>query len=166
MCEWWWRCLQWVMPEKHQHSTLWLLLMLWNISILPGISCCYSFQIWFYTNDIFKNAGIPEPYIQYTTVGTGAIEVISGMLGVRSTPYLTQSHDIIHPINMRWYYYTWLMSICNSLIHSNWFFCCCLSAHNQPINGICFSSQLGQIPIVPVPLSRKQSKRICWYLAF
>lgn len=37
--------------------------------------------IWFYTNDIFKNAGIPEPYIQYTTVGTGAIEVISGMLG-------------------------------------------------------------------------------------
>uniref|UniRef100_A0A665V6W3 Solute carrier family 2, facilitated glucose transporter member 5-like n=2 Tax=Echeneis naucrates TaxID=173247 RepID=A0A665V6W3_ECHNA len=37
--------------------------------------------IWFYTNDIFKNAGIPEPYIQYTTVGTGAIEVISGVLG-------------------------------------------------------------------------------------
>ncbi|XP_036958852.1 solute carrier family 2 member 15b [Acanthopagrus latus] len=37
--------------------------------------------IWFYTNDIFNNAGIPEPYIQYTTVGTGAIEVISGMLG-------------------------------------------------------------------------------------
>nr|XP_046261280.1 solute carrier family 2 member 15b isoform X1 [Scatophagus argus] len=37
--------------------------------------------IWFYTNDIFKNAGIPQPYIQYTTVGTGAIEVISGMLG-------------------------------------------------------------------------------------
>lgn len=83
------------------------------------ISCCYSFQIWFYTNDIFKNAGIPEPYIQYTTVGTGAIEVISGMLGVRSTPYLPQSHDIIHPVNMRWHYYTWLMSICNSLIHSN-----------------------------------------------
>ncbi|XP_031145444.1 solute carrier family 2 member 15b [Sander lucioperca] len=37
--------------------------------------------IWFYTNDIFSDAGIPEPYIQYTTVGTGAIEVISGMLG-------------------------------------------------------------------------------------
>ncbi|XP_076001719.1 solute carrier family 2 member 15b [Genypterus blacodes] len=37
--------------------------------------------IWFYTNDIFKNAGIPEPHIQYTTVGTGAIEVISGMVG-------------------------------------------------------------------------------------
>ncbi|XP_056264509.1 solute carrier family 2 member 15b isoform X2 [Pseudoliparis swirei] len=38
-------------------------------------------KIWFYTNDIFKKAGIPEPLIQYTTVGTGAIEVISGMLG-------------------------------------------------------------------------------------
>ncbi|TMS23738.1 Solute carrier family 2, facilitated glucose transporter member 9 [Larimichthys crocea] len=37
--------------------------------------------IWFYTNEIFKNAGIPEPLIQYTTVGTGAIEVIAGMLG-------------------------------------------------------------------------------------
>ncbi|KAK9539743.1 hypothetical protein VZT92_002244 [Zoarces viviparus] len=37
--------------------------------------------IWFYTNDIFKKAGIPEPHIQYTTVATGAIEVISGMLG-------------------------------------------------------------------------------------
>ncbi|KAM8880431.1 solute carrier family 2 member 15b isoform 1-T1 [Spinachia spinachia] len=37
--------------------------------------------IWFYTNDIFKNAGIPEPHIQYTTVATGAIEVVSGMLG-------------------------------------------------------------------------------------
>ncbi|XP_074546478.1 solute carrier family 2 member 15b [Halichoeres trimaculatus] len=37
--------------------------------------------IWFYTNEIFKNAGIPDATIQYTTVGTGAIEVISGMLG-------------------------------------------------------------------------------------
>lgn len=73
--------------------------MLWNILILSGISCCCSFQIWFYTNDIFKNAGIREPYIQYTTVGTGAIEVISGMLGVRSTPYLTQ-YDLIHPFNI------------------------------------------------------------------
>uniref|UniRef100_A0A3Q3W6F5 Major facilitator superfamily (MFS) profile domain-containing protein n=1 Tax=Mola mola TaxID=94237 RepID=A0A3Q3W6F5_MOLML len=37
--------------------------------------------IWFYTNDIFRDAGVAEPYIQYTTVGTGAIEVMSGMLG-------------------------------------------------------------------------------------
>ncbi|MGH0133134.1 UNVERIFIED_CONTAM: hypothetical protein FKN15_021938 [Acipenser sinensis] len=37
--------------------------------------------IWFYTNAIFANAGIPKPQIQYTTVGTGAIEVISGLIG-------------------------------------------------------------------------------------
>uniref|UniRef100_A0A3P9A5U4 Solute carrier family 2, facilitated glucose transporter member 5 n=1 Tax=Esox lucius TaxID=8010 RepID=A0A3P9A5U4_ESOLU len=37
--------------------------------------------IWFYTNDIFKNAGIPGPEIQYTTVGTGAIEIIAGLIG-------------------------------------------------------------------------------------
>lgn len=45
------------------------------------------FQIWFYTNEIFRNAGIPDPYIQYTTVGTGAIEVISGTLGVSFTEH-------------------------------------------------------------------------------
>ncbi|TSK22724.1 Solute carrier family 2, facilitated glucose transporter member 9 [Bagarius yarrelli] len=37
--------------------------------------------IWFYTNDIFENAGIPAPEIPYTTVGTGAIEIIAGLLG-------------------------------------------------------------------------------------
>uniref|UniRef100_A0AAY4EYJ6 Solute carrier family 2, facilitated glucose transporter member 5 n=1 Tax=Denticeps clupeoides TaxID=299321 RepID=A0AAY4EYJ6_9TELE len=37
--------------------------------------------IWFYTNDIFENAGIAHPQIQYTTVGTGAIEVIAGLIG-------------------------------------------------------------------------------------
>ncbi|XP_046899979.1 LOW QUALITY PROTEIN: solute carrier family 2 member 15b [Hypomesus transpacificus] len=37
--------------------------------------------IWFYTNAIFENAGIPRPQIQYTTVGTGAIEVLSGLVG-------------------------------------------------------------------------------------
>ncbi|XP_058235779.1 solute carrier family 2 member 15a [Hemibagrus wyckioides] len=37
--------------------------------------------IWFYTNDIFENAGIPTPEIPYTTVGTGAIEIIAGLLG-------------------------------------------------------------------------------------
>ncbi|KAM4615380.1 solute carrier family 2 member 15a [Polymixia lowei] len=37
--------------------------------------------IWFYTNDIFENAGIPRPEIQYTTVGTGAIEIIAGLIG-------------------------------------------------------------------------------------
>ncbi|XP_031418211.1 solute carrier family 2 member 15b isoform X2 [Clupea harengus] len=37
--------------------------------------------IWFYTNDIFENSGIPPSQIQYTTVGTGAIEVIAGLVG-------------------------------------------------------------------------------------
>ncbi|KAJ8365811.1 hypothetical protein SKAU_G00146420 [Synaphobranchus kaupii] len=37
--------------------------------------------IWFYTNTIFENAGIPTAQIQYTTVGTGAIEVIAGLVG-------------------------------------------------------------------------------------
>ncbi|KAF4118680.1 solute carrier family 2 member 15b isoform X3 [Onychostoma macrolepis] len=37
--------------------------------------------IWFYTNAIFENAGIPAHQIQYTTVGTGAIEVIAGLIG-------------------------------------------------------------------------------------
>ncbi|NXK54545.1 GTR9 protein, partial [Chauna torquata] len=37
--------------------------------------------IWFYTNTIFKNAGIPESQIPYTTVGTGAIEVVAGLIG-------------------------------------------------------------------------------------
>ncbi|XP_067909503.1 solute carrier family 2 member 15b isoform X3 [Heterodontus francisci] len=37
--------------------------------------------IWFYTNRIFENSGIPKRYIQYTTVGTGAIEVVAGLIG-------------------------------------------------------------------------------------
>ncbi|XP_029962682.1 solute carrier family 2 member 15a [Salarias fasciatus] len=37
--------------------------------------------IWFYTNDIFENAGIPPPEIQYTTAGTGVIEIVAGLIG-------------------------------------------------------------------------------------
>ncbi|XP_034465371.1 solute carrier family 2 member 15a [Hippoglossus hippoglossus] len=37
--------------------------------------------IWFYTNDIFENAGIPAPEIPYTTAGTGIIEIIAGLIG-------------------------------------------------------------------------------------
>ncbi|XP_031410337.1 solute carrier family 2, facilitated glucose transporter member 5-like isoform X2 [Meleagris gallopavo] len=37
--------------------------------------------IWFYTNTIFQNAGIPKSQIPYTTVGTGAIEVVAGLIG-------------------------------------------------------------------------------------
>uniref|UniRef100_A0A7M4F333 Solute carrier family 2, facilitated glucose transporter member 9-like n=1 Tax=Crocodylus porosus TaxID=8502 RepID=A0A7M4F333_CROPO len=38
--------------------------------------------IWFYTNTIFENAGIPAPEVPYTTVATGAIEVVAGLVGV------------------------------------------------------------------------------------
>ncbi|XP_019411089.1 PREDICTED: solute carrier family 2, facilitated glucose transporter member 9-like [Crocodylus porosus] len=37
--------------------------------------------IWFYTNTIFENAGIPAPEVPYTTVATGAIEVVAGLVG-------------------------------------------------------------------------------------
>lgn len=37
--------------------------------------------IWFYTNNIFENAGVPVPEIQYTTAGTGIIEIIAGLIG-------------------------------------------------------------------------------------
>ncbi|XP_068114638.1 solute carrier family 2, facilitated glucose transporter member 9-like [Hyperolius riggenbachi] len=37
--------------------------------------------IWFYTNSIFENAGVPLYEIPYTTVGTGAIEIIAGLIG-------------------------------------------------------------------------------------
>ncbi|XP_072280956.1 solute carrier family 2, facilitated glucose transporter member 9-like [Pyxicephalus adspersus] len=37
--------------------------------------------IWFYTNSIFENAGVPVAEIPYTTVGTGAIEIIAGLVG-------------------------------------------------------------------------------------
>lgn len=46
------------------------------------------FQIWFYTNSIFENVGISISQVQYTTVGTGAIEVIAGLIGVRKHPNL------------------------------------------------------------------------------
>ncbi|NXL82148.1 GTR9 protein, partial [Leptocoma aspasia] len=37
--------------------------------------------IWFYTNTIFENTGIPVSQIPYTTMGTGAIEVVAGLIG-------------------------------------------------------------------------------------
>ncbi|XP_056385489.1 solute carrier family 2, facilitated glucose transporter member 9-like isoform X2 [Hyla sarda] len=37
--------------------------------------------IWFYTNSIFEDAGVPLAEIPYTTVGTGAIEIIAGLIG-------------------------------------------------------------------------------------
>lgn len=51
--------------------------------------------IWFYTNDIFENAGIPTPEIQYTTVGAGAIEIIAGLIGCFTIERLGQRPLII-----------------------------------------------------------------------
>uniref|UniRef100_A0A8B9P6K1 Major facilitator superfamily (MFS) profile domain-containing protein n=1 Tax=Apteryx owenii TaxID=8824 RepID=A0A8B9P6K1_APTOW len=39
-------------------------------------------EIWFYTNTIFEAAGIPAPQIPYVTVGTGAIEIVAGLIRV------------------------------------------------------------------------------------
>lgn len=52
--------------------------------VAPCPSSCVSSprQIWFYTNTIFENAGIPQSQIPYTTMGTGAIEVVAGLIGV------------------------------------------------------------------------------------
>uniref|UniRef100_A0A9J8C1P3 Solute carrier family 2, facilitated glucose transporter member 5 n=2 Tax=Cyprinus carpio TaxID=7962 RepID=A0A9J8C1P3_CYPCA len=61
------------------HTVRWQVLSVVVINIgmqLSGIDA-----IWFYTNDIFENAGIPTPEIQYTTVGTGAIEIVAGLIG-------------------------------------------------------------------------------------
>ncbi|NWI19476.1 GTR9 protein, partial [Crypturellus soui] len=37
--------------------------------------------VWFYTNTIFEAAGIPAPQIPYVTVGTGAVEIVAGLMG-------------------------------------------------------------------------------------
>ncbi|XP_048406791.2 solute carrier family 2, facilitated glucose transporter member 5-like [Stegostoma tigrinum] len=60
-------------------SVRWQLISVIVINIgmqLSGIDA-----IWFYTNRIFEKSGIPMQYIQYTTVGTGAIEVVAGLIG-------------------------------------------------------------------------------------
>ncbi|KAL6101379.1 uncharacterized protein ACO6RY_16637 [Pungitius sinensis] len=54
-----------------------LSVMVINIGMqLSGIDA-----IWFYTNDIFEDAGIPASEIPYTTAGTGVIEIIAGLVG-------------------------------------------------------------------------------------
>uniref|UniRef100_A0A8C2WWP0 Solute carrier family 2, facilitated glucose transporter member 5 n=1 Tax=Cyclopterus lumpus TaxID=8103 RepID=A0A8C2WWP0_CYCLU len=61
------------------HSVRWQVLSVMVINVgmqLSGIDA-----IWFYTNDIFENAGIPAPEIPYTTAGTGIIEIVAGLIG-------------------------------------------------------------------------------------
>ncbi|XP_055503082.1 solute carrier family 2, facilitated glucose transporter member 5-like [Leucoraja erinacea] len=60
-------------------SVRWQLVSIMVVNVgmqLSGIDA-----IWFYTSIIFKHSGIPQPYIQYTTVGTGVIEVVAGLVG-------------------------------------------------------------------------------------
>ncbi|XP_058043910.1 solute carrier family 2, facilitated glucose transporter member 5-like isoform X1 [Ahaetulla prasina] len=61
------------------HSVRWQVLSV--VVINMGMQLSGIDAIWFYTNAIFENAGIPDPDIPYTTVGTGAIEVIAGLIG-------------------------------------------------------------------------------------
>uniref|UniRef100_A0A3B5LSN7 Solute carrier family 2, facilitated glucose transporter member 5 n=1 Tax=Xiphophorus couchianus TaxID=32473 RepID=A0A3B5LSN7_9TELE len=56
--------------------------------------------IWFYTNDIFKNAGIPVPEIQYTTAGTGVIEIIAGLIGCFTIEKVGRRHLMIGGFTM------------------------------------------------------------------
>ncbi|KAM8859799.1 solute carrier family 2 member 15a isoform 1-T1 [Spinachia spinachia] len=63
----------------HDDTVRWQVLSVMVINIgmqLSGIDA-----IWFYTNDIFEDAGIPAPEIPYTTAGTGIIEIIAGLVG-------------------------------------------------------------------------------------
>ncbi|XP_053307316.1 solute carrier family 2, facilitated glucose transporter member 9-like [Spea bombifrons] len=61
------------------HTLFWQILSV--IVINMGMQLSGIDAIWFYTNSIFENAGVPLKEIPYTTVGTGAIEVIAGVIG-------------------------------------------------------------------------------------
>lgn len=104
----------WVSKHLSVYMYMCVYVCLWaNIFIILIHLCHCQFQIWFYTNYIFKNAGIPGPYIQYTTVGTGAIEVISGMLGVSITLHITLQDYCI--------WCTKNQLICGSSVGNSWF---------------------------------------------
>ncbi|TNM99787.1 hypothetical protein fugu_012820 [Takifugu bimaculatus] len=57
--------------------------------------------IWFYTNDIFENAGIPPPEIPYTTAGTGIIEIVAALLAGR-VPLQSRRSDDSHEDKQSW----------------------------------------------------------------
>ncbi|NWU60544.1 GTR9 protein, partial [Pterocles burchelli] len=61
------------------HSVRWQTLSV--VVVNAGMQLSGIDAIWFYTNTIFENAGIPAPQIPYTTVGTGAIEIVAGLIG-------------------------------------------------------------------------------------
>ncbi|XP_071419587.1 solute carrier family 2, facilitated glucose transporter member 9-like isoform X3 [Pithys albifrons albifrons] len=61
------------------HSVRWQTLSV--VVVNAGMQLSGIDAIWFYTNIIFENAGIPVSQIPYTTVGTGAVEVFAGLIG-------------------------------------------------------------------------------------
>ncbi|NXC48313.1 GTR9 protein, partial [Penelope pileata] len=61
------------------HAVRWQTLSV--VVVNAGMQLSGIDAIWFYTNTIFQNAGIPESQIPYTTVGTGAIEIVAGLIG-------------------------------------------------------------------------------------
>ncbi|KAM8924470.1 solute carrier family 2, facilitated glucose transporter member 9-like [Pelodytes ibericus] len=61
------------------HTLFWQILSV--VVINMGMQLSGIDAIWFYTNSIFANAGVPSAEIPYTTVGTGAIEIIAGLIG-------------------------------------------------------------------------------------
>ena len=43
----------------------------------------FNSQVFYYSTDIFKQAGIPAAYVRYATLGTGAVIVIMTIVSVR-----------------------------------------------------------------------------------
>ncbi|CAG6018126.1 unnamed protein product [Menidia menidia] len=69
------------MQEEQRSLSTVETLSVWNLLLDNTVRWQVLSVIWFYTNDIFENAGIPAPEIQYTTAGTGIIEIIAGLIG-------------------------------------------------------------------------------------
>ncbi|XP_062902360.1 solute carrier family 2, facilitated glucose transporter member 9 isoform X2 [Mobula hypostoma] len=56
----------------------------WQVITVVVIMACYQLcglnAIWFYTNSIFKDAGIKEDHIPYLTLSTGGVEIVASVL--------------------------------------------------------------------------------------
>ncbi|XP_044274363.1 solute carrier family 2, facilitated glucose transporter member 9 isoform X2 [Varanus komodoensis] len=55
----------------------------WQILTIIATMACYQLcglnAIWFYTNDIFKGAGLSQEMIPYVTLSTGAVEILAAV---------------------------------------------------------------------------------------
>ncbi|KAF7248305.1 Solute carrier family 2, facilitated glucose transporter member 9 [Varanus komodoensis] len=58
----------------------------WQILTIIATMACYQLcglnAIWFYTNDIFKGAGLSQEMIPYVTLSTGAVEILAAVFSV------------------------------------------------------------------------------------